>query len=581
MRTFRIALAQINTTVGDLDGNTVKVIQFMGEARALGADLVAFPEMAITGYPAEDLLFMPSFIQDNLAAMRKVVAASRGIAVVVGFVDIDADSNICNASAIAYDGGLVGVSHKIHLPTYGVFDEDRYFKPGKVCPVYTLNGVKLGVNICEDIWNPVGPTDVQSDAGAELIVNISASPYHAGKRPDRERMLATRAVDNELFIAYVNSVGGQDEVVFDGGSSIFDQRGELVAKGKEFKEDLIVADLDVDPVSRSGLQDPRPRKQNPAILSGIGTVENISISEHFPAERSPLPPVDPVQALDPIGEIYSALVLGTGDYVRKSHFEKVVLGLSGGIDSSLTACIAADALGPENVLGVAMPSRYSSEGSIVDAKMLAKNLGIDIWVVPMEPAHTAFLDMLDPYFKGSEANVAEENLQARIRGNTLMAISNKFGWLVLTTGNKSELAMGYGTLYGDMAGGFSVIKDVPKTLVYKLARWRNGNGNPAAVIPEAVFEKPPSAELKPGQTDQDTLPPYEVLDPIVKAYAQEDRSFREIVEMGFEDRIVRQVILAIDRNEYKRRQAPPGVKITPRAFGKDRRLPIVNRYRQF
>ncbi len=579
MRTFRIALAQINTTVGDLDGNTAKVIRFIGDARALGADLVAFPEMAITGYPAEDLLFIPSFIQDNLVAMRKVVAASRGIAVVVGFVD--ADSDIYNASAIAYDEELVGVYHKMYLPTYGVFDEDRYFKSGKVCPVYTLNGVNVGVNICEDIWYPVGPTDVQSDAGAELIVNISASPYHAGKRPDRERMLATKAADHELYVAYVNSVGGQDELVFDGGSSIFNQRGELVAKGKEFEEDLIVADLDADSLSSSRLQDAKPRKENPTLLSEIGAAEHISVSEYLPAERSLLPVGDQVQALDPIGQIYGALVLGTGDYVRKSQFEKVVLGLSGGIDSSLTACIAVSALGPENVLGVAMPSRYSSGGSIVDAKVLARNLGIDLWLVPMEPAHTAFLDMLEPHFKGTEANVAEENIQARIRGNTLMAISNKFGWLVLTTGNKSELAMGYGTLYGDMAGGFSVIKDVPKTLVYELARWRNSNGEPADVIPEAVFEKPPSAELKPGQTDQDTLPPYEVLDRIVKAYVEEDRSFREIVEMGFEDHIVRQVILAIDRSEYKRRQAPPGVKITPRAFGKDRRLPIVNRYRQF
>ena len=579
MRTFRLALAQTNTTVGDLDGNSHKIIRLIEESRSLGADLIAFPEMAVTGYPAEDLLFMPSFIQGNLEAMRKIVAASGDIAVVVGFVD--ADSDIYNASAVAYDGELVGVYHKMYLPTYGVFDEDRYFKPGKVCPMYTINGVRVGVNICEDIWYPVGPTDVQSEAGAEVIVNISASPYYAGKRPDRERMIATRAADNEVYVAYLNAVGGQDELVFDGASSIFDQRGELVARGKEFKEDLIVADLDIESVFRSRLRDPRPRKENPAFSREIGTPQVVSVSDARRKERPPLPPRDTIQPLDQVGEVYQALVLGTGDYVRKNGFEKVVIGLSGGIDSSLTACIAADALGPENVLGVAMPSRYSSGGSIADAKKLAENLGIDIWLVPLEPAHTAFQKMLEPHFRGTEPNVAEENIQARIRGNTLMAISNKFEWMVLTTGNKSEMATGYGTLYGDMAGGFSVIKDVPKTLVYKLAAWRNGNGHPPNPIPQAVFEKPPSAELKPDQTDQDTLPPYDVLDPIIKAYVEGDRSFQEIVDMGFDSQVVKQVIGTIDRNEYKRRQAPPGVKITPRAFGKDRRLPIVNKYRQF
>lgn len=579
MRTFRLALAQTNTTVGDLDGNARKIIQLIEEARSLGADLVAFPEMAVTGYPAEDLLFMPSFIQANLEAMRSVVAASKDIAVVVGFVD--ADSDIYNASAVAYNGDLVGVYRKMYLPTYGVFDEDRYFKPGKACPVYVVNGVKVGVNICEDIWYPVGPTDVQCEAGAEVIVNVSASPYHAGKRPDRERMIATRAADNEVYVAYLNAVGGQDELVFDGASSIFDQRGSLVARGKEFEEDLIVADLDIDAVFRSRLRDPRPRKESPAFSREIGTPEVVPVSEHSETTKPQLPNRDAARLLDQEGEVYQALVLGTGDYIRKNGFQKVVIGLSGGIDSSLTACIAADALGPENVLGVAMPSRYSSEGSVADSKKLAENLGIDIWLVPLEPAHTAFQEMLDPYFKGTELNVAEENIQARIRGNTLMAISNKFGWMVLTTGNKSELAMGYGTLYGDMAGGFSVIKDVPKTLVYKLAGWRNENGLPPNPIPRAVFEKPPSAELKPDQTDQDTLPPYEVLDPIIKAYVEADRSYQEIVDMGFDSQVVKQVIGAIDRNEYKRRQAPPGVKITPQAFGKDRRLPIVNEYRQF
>jgi NAD+ synthase (glutamine-hydrolysing) len=576
---FRLALAQINPTVGDLDGNAGKIIRFIEEARSLGADLVAFPEMAIPGYPAEDLLYKTSFIQDNINAMRRVVEASGDIAVVVGFVD--ADSDIYNASALAYRGELVGVYHKMYLPTYGVFDEDRYFKRGEVCPVFIINGVGVGINICEDIWYPVGPIAIQRDAGAQIIVNINASPYHAGKRFYRERMVATRAADNGVYVAYLNTVGGQDELVFDGGSLIFDQEGELVARGKEFQEDLILADLDVEAVFRSRLRGPRPRKEDSSILREMGKPQVVPISQYRSVERPPLDSRDGPRLLGPIAEVYHALVLGTGDYLRKSGFKKVIVGLSGGIDSSLTACVAVDALGKENVLGVAMPSRYSSEGSIADARLLADNLGIDMWVVPIEPAHDAFLDMLGPYFRDTEANIAEENVQARIRGNVLMTISNKFGWMVLTTGNKSELAMGYATLYGDMAGGFAVIKDVPKTLVYNLSRWRNENGQPGDVIPQAVLDKPPSAELKPDQMDQDTLPPYEVLDGVARAYVEEDRSYHEMVAMGFDPQVVKQVIAAVDRNEYKRRQAAPGVKITPRAFGKDRRLPIINRYRQF
>ena len=578
-RLFRLALAQINPTVGDLEGNAGKIIRFIEEARSLGADLVAFPEMAIPGYPAEDLLYKTSFIQDNINAMRRVVEASGDIAVVVGFVD--ADSDIYNASALAYRGELAGVYHKMYLPTYGVFDEDRYFKRGEVCPVFIINGVGVGINICEDIWYPVGPIAIQRDAGAQIIVNINASPYHAGKRFYRERMVATRAADNGVYVAYLNTVGGQDELVFDGGSLIFDQEGELVARGKEFQEDLILADLDVEAVFRSRLRGPRPRKEDSSILREMGKPQVVPISQYRTGERPPLDARDSPPLLGPTAEVYHALVLGTGDYLRKSGFKKVIVGLSGGIDSSLTACVAVDALGKENVLGVAMPSRYSSEGSIADARLLADNLGIDMWVVPIEPAHDAFLDMLGPYFRDTEANIAEENIQARIRGNVLMTISNKFGWMVLTTGNKSELAMGYATLYGDMAGGFAVIKDVPKTLVYDLSRWRNENGHPMNVIPQAVLDKPPSAELKPDQTDQDTLPPYEVLDGVARAYVEEDRSYHEMVAMGFDPQVVKQVIAAVDRNEYKRRQAAPGVKITPRAFGKDRRLPIINRYRQF
>ncbi|MFQ5860131.1 MAG: NAD+ synthase [Dehalococcoidia bacterium] len=578
MRTFRLALAQINPTVGDLEGNTRKILRYIDEARTLGADLVAFPELAIPGYPPEDLLFKSSFIQANVQALQEVVAHSQGLALVVGFVDVDHD--IYNAAAVAYDGRLAGVYHKIYLPNYGVFDEERYFQRGQSCPVFRINGIHVGVNVCEDIWYAVGPATVQRDAGAELIVNINGSPYHMSKLHAREQMLATRASDNELYVAYVNMVGGQDELVFDGGSLVFDQQGELVARGKQFEEELVVADLDIDAVFRHRLRDPRPRKESPTTLEAVGKPQLTQVSEYVQRQRPPLdsPLIEP---LDPLGEVYHALVLGTRDYVRKCGFQRVLIGLSGGIDSSLVACIAMDALGKENILGVVMPSRYSSEGSMVDAKVLAEKLGIELWLIPIEPAHGSYEAMVEPHFQGTQPNIAEENVQARIRGNLLMAISNKFGWLVLTTGNKSELAMGYTTLYGDMAGGFAVIKDVPKTLVYQLARWRNTHGHPRRPIPSSVLEKPPSAELKPDQRDQDTLPPYEVLDPILRAYVEEDRTFEDMVDMGFDPQVVQRAIQTVDRNEYKRRQAPPGVKITPRAFGRDRRMPIVNRYRGY
>ena len=579
VRKFRLALAQINSTVGDIPGNTAKIIKYVERAREAQADMVAFPELAITGYPPEDLLFKTSFLQANVEAMQQVVAAAKGIAVVVGYVEMGPD--IANAAAVGYDGRLIDTYQKMSLPNYGVFDEDRYFRRGDTCPVYTINGTVVGVNICEDIWYPVGSIAVQRVAGAELIVNINASPFHAGKRVYREKMIATRAADNELFVAYVNTVGGQDELVFDGASLIYDMGGDLVARGSAFAEELIVADLDINSVFRSRLRDSRPHKENQTILKEIGNPKTIYVSEFHSREREPLPSNSLEEPLDGVEEIYRALVLGTRDYLHKSGFSKVVIGLSGGIDSALTAVVAVDALGAANVVGVGMPSRYSSEGSVSDSKELADNLGIDFWVVPIEPAHSAFADMLDQQFQGTLPNVAEENVQARIRGNVLMTISNKFGWIVLTTGNKSEMAMGYATLYGDMAGGFAVIKDVPKTLVYALSRWRNQNGEPRAAIPEAIIDKAPSAELRPNQTDQDTLPPYNQLDPIVKAYVEEDYSLEEMVAMGHDPDAVRQVITFVDRNEYKRRQAPLGVKITPRAFGKDRRLPIVNRYRQF
>ncbi len=586
IRTFRLALAQMNPTVGDIDGNTARIIEYVERARELRADLVAFPELAITGYPPEDLLFKTSFLQANEEAMRRVVEAASDIAVVVGYVEVGdsaTGTDIANAAAVGYNGKLIDSYRKMYLPNYGVFDEDRYFRRGTECPVYRINGVGVGVNICEDIWYPVGPIAVQREAGAELIVNINGSPFHAGKAAYREKMIGTRAADNGLFVAYLNLVGGQDELVFDGASLVCDMTGEVIARGPAFAEELLTLDLDIEAVFRSRLRTPLSRKENPTILREVGEARTEQVSEYNPTQRPLLESAAMAPVMGPAEEVYRALVTGTRDYIRKSGFARALVGLSGGIDSALTATVAADALGPENVVGVTMPSRYSSEGSVSDSKELANNLGIECWVVPIEPAHLAFTDMLEPWFADTTANVAEENVQARIRGNVLMTISNKFGWIVLTTGNKSEMAMGYATLYGDMAGGFAVIKDVPKTLVYELCRWRNEKGaafsGDKSPIPSAIIDKPPSAELRPDQLDADTLPPYEELDPIVKAYVEEDYSYEEMVEMGHDAAAVRQVITFVDRNEYKRRQAPPGVKITPRAFGKDRRLPIVNRYR--
>ena len=589
-RTFRLALAQINNTVGDITGNTAKILDYLERAREAGADLVAFPELATTGYPPEDLLFKKSFLTDNVAAMEKIAAASHGIAAVVGYVNIlslerqseEVGPQVTNAAALCYDGKLVDTYHKIFLPNYGVFDEQRYFQKGSECPVYRICGVSVGVNICEDIWYPVGPTTVQCQTGAELIVNINASPFHAGKRAFREDMIAQRASAHGLTVAYVNTVGGQDELVFDGASIICDADGRLLARGPAFEESLLITDLEFpeEIVERK----PRPVGARTAALDAVGEPKTLTVSDSVAGNKAQLAAQPLASAIEGAEEIYNALVLGTGDYLRKSGFTKALIGLSGGVDSALTAVVAVDALGKDNVVGITMPSRYSSEGSISDSKELAENLDLDLWEVPIEPAHRAFTDMLEGRFKGTVANVAEENVQARVRGNVLMTVSNKFGWIVLTTGNKSEMAMGYATLYGDMAGGFAVLKDVPKTAVYQLCRWRNGKGSAFGtandVIPAAILDKPPSAELREGQLDADSLPAYEVLDPVVAAYVEDDLSYQEMVAQGFDPQVVRQVIAAVDRNEYKRRQAPPGVKITHRAFGKDRRLPIVNRYRQ-
>ncbi|MDP2673742.1 MAG: NAD+ synthase [Dehalococcoidia bacterium] len=567
MRVLRVGLAQINTTVGDMDGNVARVLEYVGRARDLGVDVVSFPELTVSGYPPEDLLLRPSFVRDNLEALEAVVKGCGGITAVVGFVGLDGD--IYNSAAVIHDGRLADVYHKQRLPNYGVFDEMRYFSPGQGCPLYTIVGVGVGVNICEDIWFPGEPTRAQAQAGAQVIVNINGSPYHAGKRDFRQQMLATRAGDYGVFVCYTNQVGGQDELVFDGGSMVLSPEGELIAQAAMFEEELLVCELDLGPHDS-------PRRQEGAAAD----VRHIALSEA--PLRAEKPPVQPRLAppLEGEAEVYAALVTGSRDYVRKTGFQKVIVALSGGIDSSLVAAVAVDAIGRENVIGLSMPSRYSSEGSIRDAQELAATLGIELMIIPIEPAHAAYLEMLDRAFAGTEPGVAEENVQSRIRGNVVMALSNKFGWLVLTTGNKSEYATGYATLYGDMAGGFAVIKDVPKTLVYRLARHRNTcPGGP--VISEQVIAKPPSAELKPGQLDEDTLPPYEELDPVIEAYVEDDKSTDEIVAMGHDRALVERVIQMVNRNEYKRRQSPPGVKITHRAFGRDRRLPIANRYRGF
>ena len=578
MRKFRIALAQINVTVGDLLGNTSKILEVVDQAKESGANLVAFPELTVPGYPPEDLLLKPQFLAENRQYMDRITQASEGIAVIVGFADF-VGGEVYNAAAVAYDGRLVGTYHKQFLPNYGVFDEDRYFRSGDFCPVYVLDGTSVGVNICEDIWYAVGPSVVQRSVGAEVIVNINGSPFHAGKWRSREKMLATRAADNEVFLAYVNMVGGQDELVFDGGSMVFDPIGEMIASSSQFEEDLLVVDLDVEAVFRSRLRDPRPRKEDPASIRQLGRAEVVDVSAWDSANGpTGLAKSPPGQFHDGPAEVYHALTLGTRDYVRKCGFEKVLVALSGGIDSSLVAAIAVDALGNENVVGVSMPSRFSSEGSVVDAKLLADNLGVELWTLPIEQPFEAMLDTLAPQFEGTDWGISEENIQSRIRGNLIMALSNKFGWLVLTTGNKSEMATGYATIYGDMSGGFAVIKDVSKVMCYELSEYRNSLSD-SPVIPVSVIEKPPSAELRPDQFDEDSLPPYERLDPILKAYVEDDMSLEEIVATGEDAEVVKHVIGLVDRSEYKRRQAAPGIKITPRNFGRDRRMPIANRWR--
>jgi NAD+ synthase (glutamine-hydrolysing) len=589
MRTLRIAMVQMNPTVGDLTGNVRRITGWLREARRARADLAVFPELCLTGYPPEDLLLKPRFLQDTRRALDEIVKGCSGLAAVIGYVAEGTVSPpgpeqpssspvgrhaLYNAAAIIAERRVATTYEKRHLPNYGVFDENRYFQPGHRLPVVALNGTLIGVNICEDIWFPEGPHRAQAAAGAEVIVNINASPFHMGKSHFREQMLATRARDNGVIVTYTNTVGGQDELVFDGNSLILDQTGEVILRGKAFEEDLLVADLNTAAVARDRLTGGHKKPSG----SPEGQVERVTVSNTYvPKPRGRLVPSSSVP-LEPLEEVYRALVLGVRDYVRKNGFKRVLIGLSGGIDSSLTAVVAADALGSANVLGVFMPSPYTSRESREDVKDMAGRLGIPVRTIPITALFKTYLRTLAPSFENRPADATEENIQARIRGNILMALSNKFGHLVLTTGNKSELSVGYATLYGDMAGGFAVIKDVPKTMIFELARLRNTSGK-APVIPKRVLDRPPTAELKPNQTDQDTLPPYAILDPILKAYVEEDRSPDEIVQMGFDRRTVTKVIAMVDRSEYKRRQAPIGIKITHRALGKDRRMPITNGYR--
>jgi len=577
LKAVRLALAQINTTVGDLSGNSKKILEYVRRAKRQRADIAVFPELAVTGYPPEDLVLKPQFISDNIAAVERISRRISGIIVIAGFVDRGKSGDMFNAAALIADGRIIDVYHKILLPNYGVFDEFRYFRPGRRCPVYRMGDAVVGINICEDIWHREGPAKTQSLAGAELILNINASPYERGKPEIRERILVERATESSAMIAYVNTVGGQDELVFDGFSMVFDHRGRMISRAKQFEEEMMVVDLDLEEVRRTRREKTGKEKSEPGRRSG--QAKKIRIPMPAYRERKTVRGV--VQPrLRRAEEIYRALALGTADYVMKNGFNGVIIGLSGGIDSSLVATIASDAIGKENVTGLFMPSQFTSRESREDAFELASNLGIGIREIPISRILGAYLKELRSHFKGREKDITEENLQARIRGNLLMAFSNKFGWLVLTTGNKSEMSVGYATLYGDMAGGFAVIKDVPKTLVYDLCRLRNSLDG-APVIPQRVMVKEPTAELKPGQKDTDTLPPYGVLDPVLKAYVEDEMSFEEILDLGCDSESARKVIRMVDKSEYKRRQSPPGVKITGRAFGRDWRFPITNKYRSY
>ncbi len=574
MKKLRIGLAQINVTVGDLKANAEKIENYILEAKRKGCDIVAFPELALTGYPPEDLLLKPSFIEENLKFIKKLATSSKDIISIVGFVDKKED--IYNAAAIMLDGELIDVYHKNYLPNYGVFDEMRYFQKGNEIVLLNIEGYKIGISICEDIWYPENPINIQAIEGAELVININASPYHIGKAKYREEMVKVRSRDNLIAIAYVNMVGGQDELVFDGNSFITMPDGSFLVKGQAFEEELLIADIELDSIFRNQLKDNRLRNLR-ANYKREEIVREI-ITDYKIKEKFDEPPEYVILDYREIELIYNALKTGLRDYIKKNNFQKVVIGLSGGIDSSLTATIAVDALGKENVKGVIMPSEFTSKESIEDATLLARNLGIEVFTLPISQIFDLYIQELKPVFKDLPWDHTEENLQARIRGNLLMALSNKFGWIVLATGNKSEMSVGYATLYGDMVGGFAVLKDVLKTRVYELAEYRNSI---SPVIPQRVLEKPPSAELRPDQTDEEELAPYPILDEIIRLYIEEDIPAVEIPKYGIDENLVKKIVRMIDKNEYKRRQAPIGIKITEKAFGKDRRMPITNRFDEF
>jgi NAD+ synthase (glutamine-hydrolysing) len=565
----RVALAQLNPTVGDIAGNESKALEALETARAAGAQLVLFPELYITGYPPEDLLLKEHFLRDARAAVQRLAEASRDLVTVVGFPERDVD--VFNAAAVLAGGEVAALYRKVYLPNYGVFDEQRYFQSGTGGGIVELDGLRLGVTICEDIWEPGPPLSDEALAGATVIVNISASPYHAGKGGERERMIEQRARDSLAAVAFCGLVGGQDELVFDGHSIVVDHEGEVVARAAQFEEEVLVAEIDPHGPEAARLRDARLR---PAARRAQPKVDTLARLE-LPAAKGPAPEPRVAPLLGREAEVYAALVLGLRDYLEKNGFGHAVLGLSGGIDSALVACVAADALGPERVSVAIMPSPYSSEDTQRDARQLAENLGVEHVELGIASAMEAYEGTLLPVFDGRDPDITEENLQARIRGNLLMALSNKFGWLVLTTGNKSEMSVGYSTLYGDTAGGFAVIKDCSKTLVYALARHRNEEGGP---IPEGILERAPSAELRPDQRDEDSLPPYERLDPILEQYIELDAGREQLIAQGHDPDEVDRIIRLVDLAEYKRRQAPPGIKISTRAFGRDRRMPITNRY---
>jgi NAD+ synthase (glutamine-hydrolysing) len=573
LQPLRLALAQVDSRVGDLEGNSEKIAAYVERARDAGAELVLFPELALTGYPPEDLLLKEHFLLATAEALEELARQVDGIVAVVGFPERTED--VFNSIAVIADGAVQTTYSKSRLWNYGVADEERYFQAGAGAAVIDLGGARIGLTICEDIWVPGRPASDEAEAGASLIVNPSASPYHKGKGIERERMLIQRARDNLAAVAFCNLIGGQDELIFDGHSLLIDHEGTVLARAPQFAEALVVASVDLQAALTARLRDTRLRRPAHAALPDVrhcGRLERPAAEpvEELGGDIAPL--------LEPEAEVYAALALGVRDYVTKNGFQHVVIGLSGGIDSTLTALVAADALGPDRVTGVVMPSRYSSEGTQADARQLAQNLGIECLDLPIAPAMEIYEQMLADRFEGREPDITEENLQARIRGNLLMALSNKFGWLVLTTGNKSEVGVGYSTLYGDTAGGFAVIKDVPKTLVYRLVDFRNARDGEHPV-PQSIIDRPPSAELREDQKDSDSLPDYDTLDGILEAYVEEDADREQLLLAGFSEDAVDKVLALVDKAEYKRRQQPPGIKITPRAFGRDRRMPITNAYR--